>query len=128
MLSRLSIRSILFVAVAALALLLIGLALQHSLSAYRQRTAVQAIEHGNITGDLLIAAAGGWAAERGRTTSLLNAPGAASASELVPVGQLRQQADAAFARALERLRLTGGGLPELERAEAALRELDPVRR
>lgn len=128
MLARLSLRTVLFAAVAALALLLIGLTVQHSLSAFRQRTSVQAIEHGNATGDLLLTAAGGWAAERGRTTALLNAPSAASAGDLAPIGQLRQQADTAFGRAIERLRLTSAGLPELDRAEAALREMEQVRR
>ncbi|KAF0132777.1 MAG: mcp, partial [Xanthobacteraceae bacterium] len=128
MLSRLSLRTVLFAAVAALAVLLIGLTIQHSVVAFRQKTTVQAIQEGNATGDLLLTAAGGWAAERGRTTALLNAPAAASAGDLAPIGQLRQQADTAFGKALERLRLTSAGLPELDRAEAALREMEQVRR
>ncbi|MCA0317128.1 MAG: methyl-accepting chemotaxis protein [Proteobacteria bacterium] len=127
MLSRLSLRTVLFAAVAALAALLIGLTVQHSVVAFQQRTAVQAIQEGNATGDQLLAAAGNWAAERGRTAALLNSAVSASPSDTALLGQLRQQADVAFKSALERLRLTHAGLSELAKAEAAVRQVEAIR-
>ncbi|KAF0125793.1 MAG: mcp [Xanthobacteraceae bacterium] len=127
MLSRLSLRTVLFAAVAALAVLLIGLTIQHSVVAFRQKTTVQAIQEGNATGDLLLAAAGSWAAERGRAAALLNAPTAASASDIALLGQFRQQGDSASRGALERLRATHSGLPELGRVESAMRQVETIR-
>lgn len=121
MLSRLSLRTVLFAAVAALAVLLIGLTIQHSVVAFRQKTTVQAIQDGNATGDLLLVAAGNWAAERGRAAALLNASSTASAGDTALLGQFRQQADSALRGAMERLRATQSGLPELGRVDAAMR-------
>lgn len=127
MLSRLSLRTVLFAAVAALAVLLIGLTIQHSVVAFRQKTTVQAIQDGNATGDLLLVAAGNWAAERGRAAALLNASSTASAGDTALLGQFRQQADSALRGAMERLRATQSGLPELGRVDAAMRQVEAIR-
>jgi methyl-accepting chemotaxis protein len=128
MLARLSLRTLLFTVVAALAFLLVATSLQQSISALGQRSAVQSIGRANDTADLLLAAAGNWAIERGRTNTAMSSAQAISSQERAAIDELRRAGDAAFEQALQRIDATGEAPGELRSARAALLEVEEVRR
>ncbi|MDQ1078346.1 methyl-accepting chemotaxis protein [Pseudoroseomonas cervicalis] len=133
MLNRLSLRAILYAVIGLLAALALSQALLGLRSALQQRDEAGLALEANATADLLLAAAGGWAAERGGTAMALGAEAPASPERRAALQQQRRTADAALAEARARLQATGqmadpamarhaAGLATAEAAVAALRQ------
>lgn len=127
MFDRMSLRSLLYTLVAALALLLVFTTLLQSMNALSDRRTVRMIDAANETADLLLLAAGHWAVERGLTNTALNREGGVGAREREAIAERRAAADAGFERAVARLDHDGPYRRQLETAQSALRQVHSVR-
>jgi methyl-accepting chemotaxis protein len=97
------IKTILFSTIGLLVLLLAAGATYDTWRLNADRRAAEDAAASNELGDLLLTAAGQWAAERGATTGALTAPAAVSADQRREIDTRRAAADGALDQALTRI-------------------------
>jgi methyl-accepting chemotaxis protein len=123
---NISLRIVLGSIVGLLALLLIGITTYNVLEALSQRQVARVIERGNETSDLLLLAAGHFAAERGMTNAALNAAQSARDEDRASIRQRRDEGDRALQAALAVLNTQDvhkAQASEIESTHARVREL-----
>jgi methyl-accepting chemotaxis protein len=125
----LSLRNILFAIAGLLGLLVIGLALNLTLQMNQQRAIAETGQEINTVSDLLLRSAGSWAAERGMTVAALNGDNVVSSQQRSQINEQRQNADAAFRDALNRLagQSSAQANTAIREASAALEALSSMR-
>jgi methyl-accepting chemotaxis protein len=129
MLNRFTLRTLLFAVITALTVMLVGVTLSLSFSALQDRSRAQLTGDANATADLLLVAAGNWAVERGLTNTALNNDAPPGDTQRSSIDERRRDGDAALARALDRLRASGGAeLAEFRDVVEARESLAAVRR
>lgn len=107
MLNRLTLRPILYGAILLLAALGLLQAASGAFQALQLRQAADGALQSNATADLLLSAAGAWAAERGGTAMALRAEAPASAERRAALEAQRGTGDGAVAQAIALLRADG---------------------
>jgi len=118
-----SIRNILLVITGVLGLIAIGLAGKNVLTAENERARAVEIERANDAGDLLIAAAGNWAVERGVTMTALADSAPVSDERRALIDKQRALADSELSQALADLAETEADLSAVEDTYAAVQAL-----
>ncbi|HYD99766.1 MAG TPA: HAMP domain-containing methyl-accepting chemotaxis protein [Alphaproteobacteria bacterium] len=115
---------------ALLAVLVLGLAGAGTWRAADELARAEGARAGNRIGQMLLAAAGDWAAERGFTNTALNGSEAVAAERRQAIQERRGRADAALAEALAAIRAGGAAVPPglVEAVEAARAEVAALRR
>jgi methyl-accepting chemotaxis protein len=98
-----TIRNVLVTAVALLSLFCFGVSGYVLYRAAAERATAALAASTNDTADLLLAAAGLWARERGATSLALNSAAPASQAQVTAIGASRNSADQSFRDALARL-------------------------
>src|SRR5215472_14797409 len=108
-LASISIRKMLYAVTSILAVLLIAAMIYQAGNAATERRVALTVAASNETADLLLSAAAHWAVERGRVNASLGAPAAVSPGDLSAIEGQRHEADAAFEKALARMRAAAAG-------------------
>lgn len=125
----LSVRAILFAVVGALGILAVLLAGTIAYDMSERRNVAEISKEYNEIGDMLLAAAGGWALERGLSMTAFNADAPVDAETRARIRERRVAADSELAAALERISASGDtGIHGLSETKASFARVEALRR